>query len=55
MNGHDDVMIGAITTNNKELYDRLKHAQNKLGAFASAMDSYLLVRSLKTLKLRIDR
>jgi cystathionine gamma-lyase len=55
INGHSDVVGGAITTSNKELYPRLKFLQNSIGAILSPFDSWLTLRGLKTLELRIQR
>lgn len=53
MNGHSDVVMGAVTLNNKELYDRLLFLQNATGIVPSPFDCYLVNRSLKTLALRM--
>lgn len=55
INGHSDVVGGAITTSNKELYPRLKFLQNSIGAILSPFDSWLTLRGLKTLELRMER
>lgn len=55
MNGHSDVVGGAITTSNKELYTHLKFIQNSIGAILSPFDSWLTLRGLKTLELRMNR
>lgn len=55
INGHSDVVGGVITTSNKELYPRLKFLQNSIGAILSPFDSWLTLRGLKTLELRIER
>src|SRR5262249_25893547 len=55
INGHSDVVGGAITTSNKVLYSRLKFLQNSIGAILSPFDSWLTLRGLKTLELRIER
>jgi len=46
--------MGTMTTNNKELNDRLFFNVKSLGAVPGPFDCYLCVRSIKTLKLRID-
>lgn len=53
MNGHSDVVMGAVTLNNKELYERLLFLQNATGIVPSPFDCYLVNRSLKTLALRM--
>lgn len=51
--GHSDVLNGAIMVNNPELYQKLKHVQNSTGAVLSPFDSYLVLRGLKTLAVRM--
>ncbi|MBX7232129.1 MAG: cystathionine gamma-synthase [Bdellovibrionales bacterium] len=53
INGHSDVVGGAIVTRSDELAERLGFLSNSLGPIASPMDSYLALRSLKTLSLRM--
>src|SRR5438132_14429290 len=50
-------MIGGVTVvgDSKELGDRMWFLQNSVGAIAGAFDSFLVLRSLKTLALRIER
>jgi cystathionine beta-lyase/cystathionine gamma-synthase len=55
INGHSDVVGGALTTSNDELYVRLKFLQNAIGAILSPFDSWLTLRGLKTLELRMQR
>jgi len=52
--GHADIIMGTMTTNNKELNDRLFFNVKSLGAVPSPFDCYLAVRSLKTLKIRME-
>src|SRR5205809_5831419 len=56
LNGHSD-MIGGVTVvgDSKELGDRMWFLQNSVGAIAGAFDSFLVLRSLKTLALRMER
>src|SRR4030088_917593 len=56
LNGHSD-MIGGVTVvgEDKELGDRMWFLQNSVGAIAGAFDSFLVMRSLKTLALRMER
>ncbi|NXB60129.1 CGL lyase, partial [Struthidea cinerea] len=51
--GHSDVLMGVISVNNKELYERLKFLQSHLGAVPSPFDCYLCNRGLKTLHIRM--
>lgn len=55
MNGHSDVVMGSISTNNEELYEKLKYYQNATGIVPSPFDCYMVNRSLKTLALRMER
>src|SRR5437867_2621240 len=56
LNGHSD-MIGGVTVvgESKELGHRMWFLQNSVGAIAGAFDSFLVLRSLKTLALRMER
>lgn len=53
INGHSDVVMGAICTNNKELHDKLKFLQNAMGVIPAPFDCYQVTRSLKTLAVRM--
>ncbi len=55
MNGHSDVVGGALITNNTELYQNLKFFQNAVGAVPAPMDCFLVMRGLKTLHVRMER
>jgi cystathionine gamma-lyase len=55
INGHSDVVGGALVTNNKELSERIYFHQNAVGAVASPMDCFLVLRGLKTLHVRMKR
>ena len=55
MNGHTDVVMGGITLNSEDLYDRLKFLQNALGIVPSPFDCYQVNRSLKTLAIRMEQ
>jgi len=54
MNGHTDVIMGAVCTNNDGLHERLRFLQNATGPVPSPMDCYFVNRSLKTLKVRME-
>ncbi|KAI1289493.1 Cystathionine gamma-lyase [Halotydeus destructor] len=54
LNGHSDVIMGAIMTSNADLFKKLAFYQNSLGAVPSPFDCYLVNRSLKTLHLRME-
>ncbi len=53
LGGHSDVIMGALLTSNQELYERLAFIQNSCGAVPGPMDSFLVLRGLKTLHLRM--
>lgn len=53
MNGHSDVIMGAIMLNDDELYKRMNFLQNSCGAVPSPFDCFLVNRGLKTLGLRM--
>ncbi|XP_062413086.1 cystathionine gamma-lyase-like [Sardina pilchardus] len=53
MNGHSDVVMGLVSVNREDLYERLKFLQNALGPVPSPFDCYLCNRGLKTLHLRM--
>jgi cystathionine gamma-lyase len=54
INGHSDVVGGAVMLNNKELYDRLWYLQNSIGPCQSPFDSWLVLRGIKTLAIRME-
>ncbi|NUP06623.1 MAG: cystathionine gamma-synthase [Polyangiaceae bacterium] len=53
LNGHSDVIGGAVVTSDEELAQRLAYQQNALGAVPSPFDCYLVLRGIKTLPLRV--
>lgn len=53
--GHSDVVMGAIILNNDELAERLYFIQNSCGAVPGPQDSFLTLRGIKTLHVRMDR
>ncbi len=55
MNGHSDVVGGALVTSNDSLYENLKFYQNAVGAVPAPMDCFLVMRGLKTLHVRMYR
>ncbi len=55
LGGHSDILGGAIVLDNAEIYEQLKHIQHTAGAIPSPQDCWLLLRSIKTLPLRMDR
>ncbi len=56
LNGHSDMIGGAAVVGpNKDLEDRLRFLQNAVGAISGPFDSFLALRGLKTLALRMER
>jgi len=53
--GHSDVTAGALITNDPELHRQFSFQQNAEGAGLSPFESWLLLRGLKTLALRVER
>jgi cystathionine gamma-lyase/cystathionine beta-lyase len=51
--GHSDVVMGALLTNNEELYKKLWFIYNACGATPGPQDSFLVLRGIKTLHLRM--
>lgn len=55
LGGHSDVVMGALALNDKDLADELYFIQNASGAVCGPMDSFLALRGIKTLHLRMQR
>lgn len=55
LNGHSDVVGGVAIVNDDDLAARLKHLQNSVGAIQGPFDSFLVLRGLKTLAVRMER
>lgn len=55
LGGHSDVVVGALVVKDKELADRLYFIQNASGAVCGPMDSFLTLRGIKTLHVRMQR
>ncbi len=55
LNGHGDVIGGAILTNDSEIDREIRFLQNAIGGVPGPQDSYLILRGLKTLSLRVGR
>jgi cystathionine gamma-lyase len=55
LNGHSDVVGGAVVTADDDLHARLQFLQNAAGAVPSPFDSFLVLRGIKTLHVRMDR
>jgi cystathionine gamma-lyase len=55
LGGHSDTVGGAIATRSEDLFRQLKFLQNAAGAVPGPMDSFLVLRGLKTLSVRMER
>jgi cystathionine gamma-lyase len=55
INGHSDVIGGAVITNDEGLYKELQFLQNAVGAVPAPQDCFLILRGVKTLGLRVER
>jgi cystathionine beta-lyase len=55
INGHSDVVMGILCTNSDELNERLAFIQNTCGATPGPMDSFLVLRGIKTLHIRMKQ
>ena len=55
LNGHSDVVGGALIFKTQELRDKVAFLQNAAGAVPSPMDSFLVMRGTKTLHVRMER
>ena len=53
--GHSDVVLGALIVNNRKLSEQLYFIQNASGAICGPMDSFLTLRGIKTLHVRMQR
>lgn len=53
LGGHSDLIAGLVVTKDKELGEKIKFLQNASGAILSPFDSWLLIRGIETLHLRI--
>ncbi len=55
LNGHSDVVGGFVCTSNQELAEKMYFLQNAIGGVAGPMDSFLVLRGVKTLHVRMER
>ena len=55
LGGHSDFVMGALITKNADIDGPLRTIQNNCGAIAQPFDSFLVLRGLKTLHLRVER
>jgi cystathionine gamma-lyase len=55
LGGHSDVVMGALVVNEEKLYQELAFIHNSCGAVPGPQDSFLVLRGIKTLHLRMER
>ena len=55
LGGHSDTISGLVVVKDKELADRLYYLQNAIGGVLAPWDSFLVIRGIKTLGVRMDR
>ncbi len=55
LGGHSDIIAGIVAVNDQQLAERLHKIQAVLGGIIQPFDAYLLIRSIKTLGVRLDR
>lgn len=55
LGGHSDVVMGILVTDNEEISKEMYRIQNSTGAVTAPMDSFLVLRGIKTLHLRMQR
>jgi cystathionine beta-lyase len=55
LGGHSDLIAGLVVVNDQETADRLAFLQNAIGGILQPFDSFLLIRGIKTLSVRMDR
>ena len=55
LGGHSDVVGGAVMVNDADIYGKLKFSQNAVGTIPSPFDSYLVLRGIKTIPVRMER
>ncbi|KAL3284820.1 hypothetical protein HHI36_018959 [Cryptolaemus montrouzieri] len=55
LSGHSDIIMGAVVTSDEKLHQEMRFLQHTLGVVPSPFDCYLVLRSLKTLSLRMEQ
>lgn len=55
LGGHSDLVAGLVVVNTEELKERMHFVQNAVGAILGPQDSWLLIRGIKTLAIRMDK
>ncbi len=55
LGGHNDVLAGFLVTNSTDILNKLRIIQNSIGATLSSFDSWLVLRGIKTLHIRLEK
>ncbi|MBD7914821.1 PLP-dependent transferase [Clostridium sp. Sa3CUN1] len=55
LGGHNDVLAGFVVTNNDTILSKIRLIQNSIGATLSSFDSWLILRGIKTLHIRVEK
>ena len=55
LGGHDDTLAGFLVAKDEELIEELRFLQNSIGAVLAPLDSWLILRGIKTLAVRMER
>ena len=55
LGGHSDLVMGVMSTNNQELFEKIYFIHKTIGGCPSPFDCFLLIRGIKTLHLRVER
>nr|WP_034429051.1 aminotransferase class I/II-fold pyridoxal phosphate-dependent enzyme [Caldisalinibacter kiritimatiensis] len=55
LGGHSDIVAGLVVVNSEELANKIHFIQNSVGAILGPMDSWLVIKGIKTLALRMER
>jgi len=55
LGGHSDIVLGALVVRDVDLFNKLQYLQNASGAICGPMDSFLALRGIKTLHVRMQR
>ncbi len=55
LGGHSDLVAGLVVVNSEELKEKMHFVQNAVGAILGPQDSWLLIRGIKTLAIRLDK
>lgn len=55
LGGHSDIISGLVVVKNQEIADRLYYLQNAIGGILAPWESFMMIRGIKTLGVRMDR